>query len=87
MFRIDHSCDTALFLSLGDSVDREGSLTAGLRTVDFDDTAAGITAYTQGMVQGDTSRRNNLNISLWLVAELHNRPFSIIFLDLVESCL
>ena len=87
MLCVNHSGYAAHFLRLGDGVDREGSLTAGFGSVDLDDASARVAPDPEGMVQGYTARRDDLDVSLRLVAEFHDRSFSVVLLDLVDSCL
>ena len=59
VLRIDDCCDSALFLSLGNRMDCEGCLTAGLRSVDFDDPSARVSSDSQCMVKRDGTARNH----------------------------
>jgi hypothetical protein len=84
VFRIDHCCDPAEFLSLRDRVDRQGRFSACLRSVDFHDSASRIAPDSKRVIQRDGTAGNDLNVPLWLIPQLHDRPFPIIFLNLVD---
>ena len=51
MFGIDDSCNASLLLCLCDGMDREGSLTAGFRSVDLDDSSARVTTDSEGCIK------------------------------------
>ena len=51
--------NSALFLGLGDGVDGERGLTAGLRSVDFNHPAPRVTAYSECVVKGYGTARNH----------------------------
>ena len=85
MFRIYHRCNSALFLGLCDSVDSQGCLTAGLRSVDLYDSALRVSSDSQSMVESDGAARYYLMfIPLWLISQLHDRAFPIVFFNLVD---
>lgn len=63
----------------------EGSLTRGFRSVDFDDTATGETAYAQSHVQLDTAGGDNGDIFVGLIAQSHDRTLSIILFNLCDG--
>ena len=79
---INDSGDAALFLHLCHGVDSEGGLTGRLRTVDLDDTSFGVTTYAQGVVQTQTTGRDNGHILNVLVTQFHNGTFAIFFINL-----
>ena len=87
MLCVDESRNAAGLLAFGNGMDGEGSLTTALRTVDFDYSSFRITAYAKGCIQGDTSRRYNLHVLYLLVAKLHYRPLSEVFLYLCHGSL
>ena len=85
MLRVYHCGDASELLCLGDGMDCQGGFTARLGAVDFHYAAARITADSQGMVQGNAAAGDNLGVApFWLVSQLHDRTFSIIFFDFVD---
>ena len=84
---VDDRGDAALLLGLGDGVDGQRGLAAGLRAVDLDDPSSRIAADTQGVIQGDGAGRNDGNFLGRLVSHLHNGAFAVVLLDLGDRCL
>ena len=67
-------------------MNRKGGLSAGLGTVDLDYTSLRITSDTESVVKSDRTTRNDLaRIPFWLISQLHDCPFAVVFLDLVDS--
>jgi len=81
MLGINESSDAAFLLRLSNSMDSQRSLTRTFWSIDFDNSAFGITAHAQCSIQCNTSRWNHSYIFNFIVAELHNRAFTKIFLD------
>ena len=87
MLGIDECGNTSSFLSLCDGMDGKCGLTRRFRTIDFNDSSLGVAAYAQGHIEGDTSSRNHLYILNVLVAKLHDRSLTEVFLYLGHGSL
>ena len=85
MFGVDEGGDASGFLGLGDGVDGQRGLTGRFGAVDFDDTAAGITAYTQGHVQSDGAGGDDFHLLDVVVAHFHDGAFSEALFYLVHG--
>ena len=85
---IDEGRDAAVLLCFGDHVQRDRRLTGRLRAVDLDDAAARDTAYTEGDVERQDARRDDLDVHVCLgIAEAHNRTLAEVLLDLLQRIL
>ena len=83
MFGIDECAGTAFFLSLSNDAQSQSCFTGAFRTVDFDNTAAGHTADTEGQVQTEGAGGDGFNVSMGVIlSESHNGAFSEGFFNL-----
>ena len=62
MLCIHEGAEAAGFLCLGDNMQRNGGLTGGFRSEDFDDTSARHTADAKGGIQGQNTGGDHLNV-------------------------
>ena len=84
MFGINECGNATGFLRFGYGMNGQGRFSGGFGAVYLNDTSAGQAAYAQGNVEGQRSAGNHRHISNGFVAQLHDRPFSILFLQLVN---
>src|SRR5918999_885972 len=70
---VDKGGEAPCFLRLGDNVQGEGRLAAGLWTEDLDDATSGDAANAEGEVQGQGAGRNGGHALAFLVAHAHDR--------------
>ena len=52
--------------------------------VDLDDSSTWVSAYAECGVKGNGTARNHRNFPFWLISQLHDRTFTVIFLNLVN---
>ena len=82
MLGVDECRDATQLLGFGDGMNGKRGLTGRLRTIDFDDATPGITAHSEGCIQGKTARGDDFYILNLLVAHAHDGAFSEVFLYL-----
>ena len=87
MLGIDEGRYAAFLLALGDGMDGQGGLTARLGTVDLDDAAARQAAHAQRIVKTDGARRDDVDLLVGTVAQLHDGALAIALLYLVQRAL
>ena len=87
MLGINKGSDTAVPLCLGNGVDSQRGLTRGFGTIDFNDTSLGITAHSEGSVEGNTARGNHFDFFDLLIAHLHDGAFAKVFFNLEHRSL
>ena len=88
MLRVNDSGNAAGLLRLCNGMDGQGGFTGAFRSVNFYDAAFGITADTQGVVQGDGAAGDYLGgVPFRLVSQLHDGAFPVVFLNFVDGCL
>ena len=75
MLGVDEGGEASCSLRLGDDVQGEGRLAAGLRTEDLDDPASGNATNAEGEVEGQGAGRNGGDALALLVAHAHDRTF------------
>ena len=81
---VDVGADATVALGLGDHVHRERGLPGRLRPVDLHDPASGQTTDAEGEVEGQGAGRDRGHPDVALLAELHDRAFAVLLLDLAE---
>ena len=81
---VDEGRDATGPLSVGDRVQRERRLAAGLRPVDLHDAAARQAADAERDVEGDRTGRDHLDRRPHLITEAHHRALAVRALDLRE---
>ena len=84
VLRIDEGSNAARPLRVCNRVERNRGFTAGLRTVDLDDTTAGKTTDTERDVKCDRPRGNDFDGRACVVAKAHNRAFAELTVNLCE---
>ena len=77
--------DAAGALGVRDRVQRDGGLTAGLRTVDLDHPAAGQTAHAERHVERDGAGRDDSRLHDGPLPQPHHRTLAELLVDLSES--
>ncbi len=82
VLRVDEGGNTAISLCLGHDVERQGGFTAGFGTVDLDHPAARNPSDTKGEVDGQRTGRDGGVLLCGGGAELHDRAFAELALDL-----
>ena len=85
MLSIDKGSNAARLLCLGNSVNGQCGLTRTLGAINLNDTTFGVSAYAQSGVEGDTACRYYLYVFNMLVAKLHDRPLTKVFLYLCHG--
>ena len=86
MLCVNETGNAAALLHLGYHVERHGSLTTGLRSVDFNDTSLRHTAKSQSNIQADGAGRYSFNIHIGTgITEFHDGTFSVGFLNLCNG--
>jgi hypothetical protein len=82
---VDERRRSAVFLRLGDHVERERRLTARFGSVDLDDAPARQTADAEGEVERDRARRDDVNRHFFgEITHLHDGALAELALDLRE---
>ena len=82
MLGVNESGLSADFLCLCNGMEGQGSLTGGLRSIDFNDAPTGVTADTSGGVQCHRTRGDGLHLHGLAVTEAHNGAFAVLSLNL-----
>ena len=86
MLGIDEGDDAAERLGLGDDLQRQRCLAAGLRTVDFDDTAPGDAADAQSCIERERAGGNGVDDEIVVgISVLHDGAFAELGLDRVRG--
>src|SRR5919106_474982 len=84
MLGVDEGSDTAGALRLGDDMERQGGLAAGLGAEDLDDPAARHAADPERDVQGDRAGRYGTDARVLVLPHAHDRAFTELLFDLPE---
>ena len=79
VFGVDEGRDAARLLGLGNGVDGQRRLARRLGAVDLDDAAFGVAPDTQGGVEPEAARGDDVDVFYLFVAELHDGAFAEVF--------
>ena len=82
---VDERGGATLGLALGDGVEGERRLAAGLGAVDFDDAALWVAAATQGFVEGRAAGRDARDALGLAIAETHHGALAELFFDVLKD--
>ena len=85
MLGVDKGAGTALFLRLGNHVQRERRLARAFRPIDFDDATLGQAADAQRDIEAQRAGRDRLDLQRLALAQLHDGTLAEGALDLGES--
>ena len=85
MLCVNESGNSTLLLHLCHTVQCNGSLTTGLRSVNLNDTSFRKSSESQCNIQTEGSCRNRFHVHICgIVPQLHHRSFAILSLDLCD---